>query len=384
MIRVMAVDDESPALRQVERVLRAFTGVDICGLFTDVDEFMARLHAEPVDLVLLDMEMSDSHGLQLAQSIRSIREDICIAFVTAYDEYAVDAFDADAIDYLLKPVTEERMQRTLHRCLQRQLRSEGNAGDRVGTKSVTIHCFGRFAIMTGQEPVRFRNSKSEELLAYLIHHNREPVDKAQIMEALWPGRDPVRTLANLYSTVYQLRKDMEASGLYDVIEQSKGGSRSYRLRLSPDHCDLYEYERLCGQIKSDGFDLALAERAVELYRGGYLQDHDYGWASLRKTELEFRYEEQLEEIVHAYVQLGRYRSAVPILQTWAERFPFDERIHAKMIALYLLMGSAADARKYAAHVGDEIYRKELGAVLDLDVEIIALNPHDWLNRTSDG
>ncbi len=384
MIRVMAVDDEPPALRQVERVLRTFADVHIRGLFTDVDEFLERLHAEPVDLVLLDMEMPDSHGLQLAQSIHSIRKDVCVAFVTAYEEYAVDAFGVDAIDYILKPVVEERLHRTLQRCLKRQQRSEGSPVSGIGNNGVSIRCFGRFAIMSDQQPVKFRNSKSEELLAYLMHHNREPVDKAQIMEALWHGRDPVRTQANLHSTVYQLRKDLEACGLYDVIEQSKGGSGSYRLRLSPDHCDLYEYELACRQIKSEGFDLARAERAADLYRGGYLQAHDYDWASLRQAELEFSYAELLEEIVHAYVQLKRYRSAVPVMQKWVKRFPFDERIHAKMIALHLLMGSADEARKYAAHVGEEIFRKELGAVLDLDVELIALNPYDWLNLTSDG
>ncbi|MFC5405340.1 response regulator [Cohnella soli] len=381
MIRVMAVDDELPALRQLERVLRTFADVEICGLFTDADAFLERLRIEAVDLVLLDMEMPDSHGLQLAQTIQSIREGVYIAFVTAYDEYAVKAFDANAIDYLLKPVAEERMQRTLQRCLQRQQRFPADWGEYQG---VSIRCFGRFAIMSGDQPVKFRNSKSEELLAYLVHHNREPVDKAQIMEALWHDRDPVRTQANLYSTVYQLRKDLEACGLFDVVEQSKGGSGSYRLRLSPDLCDLYKYELACRQINSGAFDLTHAERAAELYRGGYLQAHAYDWAAQRQAELEYSYAALLEKIVHTYVQLRRYRSAMPMLQKWTNLFPYDERVHTKMIALHLLMENADEARKYAAYVEEEIFRKELDAPFDADIERIALNPYEWLNRTSDG
>jgi two-component system LytT family response regulator len=384
MIRVMVVDDETPALKQAERVLRTFVDVQICGLFTDPDEFLEHLLAEPVDLVLLDMEMPDYHGLELARRIQSSKADVSIAFVTAYDEYAVDAFEADAMDYLLKPITEERLRLTLHRCLQRKQRSSGNVGSSGGKEGVSIRCFGRFAIMTDNgESVKFRNSKSEELLAYLVHHNGEPVGKVQIMEALWYGRDPVRTQANMHSTAYQLRKDLEAYGLRDTIEQSKGGAGSYRLRLSPDVSDLYEYEKSYRQCKNGAFDMAHAERAVDLYRNGYLKQHDYGWAAERQAELEFRYVELLEGIVNDYVQQKRYRNAVPIVQKWANLLPFSEHVHARMIALLLLMNHSEEARKYYDKVSSEIFANELGIVLDLNFEGIVANPNAWFDRTPD-
>ncbi|MFB9276962.1 response regulator [Cohnella cellulosilytica] len=384
MIRVMVVDDESPALKQAAQVLKTFTDVQICGLFTDIDRFMEQLSAERVDLVLLDMEMPDIHGLQLARSIQAFNPDISIAFVTAHDEYAVSAFDTDAMDYLLKPLEEERLEKTLQRFRQRRQRIIDNASDNVGAKGASIRCFGRFTLMTNDgDRVKFRNSKSEELLAYLIHYHGEQVDKAQIMEALWYGQDFIRTQANLYTTAYQLRKDLEAYGLYDVIEQSKGGGGSYRLRLSPDISDVYAYEKALQIIRSGGFDIIRAEQAAELYRSGYLKEHDYGWAEQRQTELEFSYSELLEGITNHYLQQKSYRRALQVVHKWANRYPYNESIHGKMIALLLLMNNAKEARSYYDKVSEEIFKNELGIALDLDYTTIVSNPYAMFELTPD-
>jgi len=126
MIRVMVVDEELPGLRLANQVLQRFTDVHVSGLFTDVDQFLERLSEESVDLVLLDTKMRDCHGLMLAQAIQACKENISIAFITAYAEYAAKAFDVDAIDYVLKPVAEGRLQTTLQRCRQRKKRSISN------------------------------------------------------------------------------------------------------------------------------------------------------------------------------------------------------------------------------------------------------------------
>ena len=62
--------------------------------------------------------MPGMHGLELAERINEIRSDIFIVFVTAYDSYAIDAFETEALDYIMKPITEERMKKTLERYIK--------------------------------------------------------------------------------------------------------------------------------------------------------------------------------------------------------------------------------------------------------------------------
>jgi DNA-binding LytR/AlgR family response regulator len=103
MIRIVAVDDESPALRRIGNMLETIEDVKICGLFDKPTALLeyALTEPEPIDLALLDMDMPTMHGLELAKRLLDCRPELHIAFVTAYEEFARDAFDVEALDYLL-------------------------------------------------------------------------------------------------------------------------------------------------------------------------------------------------------------------------------------------------------------------------------------------
>ncbi|WP_158602241.1 response regulator [Cohnella endophytica] len=346
MIRVVAVDDEMPALRRVGKLLEEFEEVRVCGLFDKSSALLEYALTEPeqIDLALLDMEMPTLHGLELARKLRECRPEIQIAFLTAHEEFAKDAFEVEALDYLLKPVMEEDLARTFRRLAKRS--GHDVADEYEPERGISVYGFGPFSVTSDSgEQIRFRNSKSKELLAYLHHHRGNPVSKAQIMEDLWYGRDVERTQVNLHSTVYQLRKDLEAFGLSEVIGQSKIAGGSYSLVWSPAFDDVVAYgneERLFRRTSS----LTHALRAVQLYGGGYLVGSGYGWAAPRQAELELSYTGLLEAIVDTYVRQRRYDIALNPMQKWAELLPLSGRLHAKMIALLLLMDREADAKAY--------------------------------------
>lgn len=115
MLKVMIVDDELPALKMADSVLRTFDDVNMCGMFSDPEELLESLQANSVDMVLVDMKMPGMHGLELAGRIQELRPEVFIVFVTAYDDYAVDAFETEALDYIMKPITADRMKKTLER-----------------------------------------------------------------------------------------------------------------------------------------------------------------------------------------------------------------------------------------------------------------------------
>jgi two-component system, LytTR family, response regulator len=116
MIRALIVDDEQPARDRLRRMLAEFTDVAVAGEAADGAEAMARIAELTPDVVFLDIQMPGATGLEVAASLPEPRPHI--VFCTAFDQYAVDAFELHAIDYLLKPVSRARLEKALVRVRQ--------------------------------------------------------------------------------------------------------------------------------------------------------------------------------------------------------------------------------------------------------------------------
>jgi DNA-binding LytR/AlgR family response regulator len=113
---VLVVDDEPPARRRLRRMLERIPDVSVCGEAADGVEALERIAALSPDLVLLDVRMPGLDGIELASRGAGLPP---IVFTTAYDEYALRAFDVAAVDYLLKPVRAERLRAAVVRGRER-------------------------------------------------------------------------------------------------------------------------------------------------------------------------------------------------------------------------------------------------------------------------
>jgi two-component system, LytTR family, response regulator len=107
-IRVLVADDEKAARSRLVRLLGAMGDAEIAGEAPDGAAAIAQVKAIKPDVVFLDIEMPEGSGLDVAQAVAS-KSGPAIVFVTAFDQYAVRAFDVHAVDYLLKPVAEDRL-----------------------------------------------------------------------------------------------------------------------------------------------------------------------------------------------------------------------------------------------------------------------------------
>lgn len=114
-IRAIIVDDERPAREEIKSVLQNFPEIKILGEFEDAISAFNFISENEVDVVFLDINLGDISGLKLAKDIKEFKNFPMIVFVTAYMEYAVDAFEVGAVDYILKPVDEGRLAKTLLR-----------------------------------------------------------------------------------------------------------------------------------------------------------------------------------------------------------------------------------------------------------------------------
>ncbi|WP_148573754.1 LytR/AlgR family response regulator transcription factor [Nocardioides caldifontis] len=117
-LRVLVVDDERPALDELSYLLDRDDRVGAVLTADSAAEALRVLQEEPVDAVFSDIRMPGLTGLELAQVLRRFREPPRIVFVTAFDEHAVEAFELDVVDYLLKPVREQRLAEAVRRVLE--------------------------------------------------------------------------------------------------------------------------------------------------------------------------------------------------------------------------------------------------------------------------
>ncbi len=160
MIRTLLIDDEQPARERLRQLLAAHEDVEIVGEAEDGVQAAERVAELTPDLVLLDIQMPGASGLDVAASLGRPRP--AVIFCTAYDQYAVDAFELSAIDYLLKPVNRARLAAALDRVRQTSVaRIRDRALDNVArAKGLSPTRFlarrgARFRVVPIQEVVAF-------------------------------------------------------------------------------------------------------------------------------------------------------------------------------------------------------------------------------------
>ena len=180
MMRAYLVDDERLAVERLTRLLNATGRVTIVGSATDPEAALAFLRTTPIDVLFLDIQMPGLTGFELLERLEA---DVTVVFTTAYDRYAIDAFGVNSVDYLLKPIEPERLDRALDklerfagrarpdiRALARELAAElapnrrlERIASRVGERTTVLdvarisHFASKdkltFAVVNGQEHV---------------------------------------------------------------------------------------------------------------------------------------------------------------------------------------------------------------------------------------
>jgi DNA-binding LytR/AlgR family response regulator len=115
-VKLLAVDDELPALEDLVRMLRASPAVDEVEAAASAAEALVALGDEPgFDALFLDVRMPGLDGLELARVLRRFERPPAVVFVSAFDDFAVDAFELAALDYLVKPVSRRRLDEAIER-----------------------------------------------------------------------------------------------------------------------------------------------------------------------------------------------------------------------------------------------------------------------------
>ncbi len=147
MIRAILVDDELPAIERLRKLLKSYGDLDIVGEANDGLSALTLIEEKKPDVVFLDIDMPELSGLEVAKTLGT--EGPPIIFVTAYDEYALEAFESCAIDYLVKPVNSSRLDFTIEKTRKSLLKPKGGELDSLMTKLQTNGNPSRLAVKIG-------------------------------------------------------------------------------------------------------------------------------------------------------------------------------------------------------------------------------------------
>jgi two-component system LytT family response regulator len=196
-LRVIVVDDERPARSFLVALLRSFEDVTVVGEAASGKEALAMIEKEKPDLAFLDWQMPELDGIGVVRQLRKQSMPL-IAFVTAYDEYAVRAFEVNAVDYLLKPVDKSRLRETINRAQDRMDHAEiiAEQASRVGQALDAYEAAARPPFLE-RIPVRHR----EEVVIVPVQQIASIVADGELLN--------ITTIRNERHTITYRLKDLE-------------------------------------------------------------------------------------------------------------------------------------------------------------------------------
>ncbi len=259
-MRAICVDDERIQVEDIAEMCLELPEIDEVKSFVQAKDALNWLEDHSVDLALLDIDMPEMNGITLAAAIKSRYPETAVIFLTAYSQYAVEAFSVRALGYLLKPVTKEALASDVAYALS------GKTKPLSG--HVVVKTFGNFDLYVDDELVSFRLAKSKEILAYLVDKQGSGITRAELFAAVWEDRPYDRRMQKQLDTyIRSLRETLREYGVEQIMEMKKG---ILRVRPETFTCDAYLF------YSGD-------RDTINAYRGEYMSA--YTWASMSESIL---------------------------------------------------------------------------------------------------
>jgi two-component system LytT family response regulator len=184
-MRTLIVDDETPARERLKRYLATLEGVDVIGEAQDGVQAVEMIEAQSPELVLLDIQMPGLDGFGV---VEALEDPPAIIFVTAYDQYAIRAFEVHALDYLLKPFSRERLAKAIRRA--REALAEGQD------------------LSAQLRPLLEGLAADGQYLTRLAVRDRESIRVLDVDEVDWIGIEDEQVMVHVGDQAYPVRRTL--------------------------------------------------------------------------------------------------------------------------------------------------------------------------------
>ena len=266
-MKIICVDDEPRAVKYTLSQCEQLPEISEAQGFTDAWEALDWLRDHPADLAILDINMPQIDGIAMAAQIKQLQPQTAILFLTAYKEYAFDAYAVRPTGYLLKPVSQEKLAAEVrYACGEKKAPTPAH---------IRVKTFGYFDVYVDNKPIGFKLAKSKEILAYLVDRQGAGVSRAELFAAVWEDGMYDRGMQKQLDVyIRSLRESLREYGAEEILEMEKG---TLRVRPETFVCDAYQF-------------FAGDSDAINAYRGEYMSA--YSWASMTESILSWKTSEK--------------------------------------------------------------------------------------------
>jgi len=243
-IRTFIIDDEAPARRELRFLLEGIEGVEVIGEAASGTAALKGIRESRPQLVFLDIQMPGIGGLELAQFLGELPEVPLLVFATAFDQYAVQAFEVEAIDYLCKPFGQERVARAVAKARKALLRQKAAPAPERGELCRRVPlCRGDSIVPTPPESIFYARSEEGEVVVRALDGRfRTRFTLNELEEKLAPAGF-VRTHRSFLVNINHVREVIPwFNGSYKLVlddrEKSEIPVSRYNARDLKRHLDL--------------------------------------------------------------------------------------------------------------------------------------------------
>ncbi|MBQ8947417.1 MAG: response regulator [Lachnospiraceae bacterium] len=242
-MKVMIVDDEKLSAMSLNNTVRTALNDDSeIRVFPSGEEALADRGFQP-DIAMLDIEMPGMNGLELADRLRDSFPGLIIIYVTAYSDYAMNAWNLGVDGYLLKPASIDDVRTLLDNIFAKRGMNVKNSG------RLEVRCFGKFEVFYNGEIVNFKRSRAKEMLAYLICARGARVTSGELCGVLWEDASALqRKKTYIRQYAQSMREAFSQLGIEDVLVHNRD---AYAVNTELVDCDYYRY--LNGETDQDEY-----------------------------------------------------------------------------------------------------------------------------------
>lgn len=362
MYSVMIVEDEVNILNHIYKMASSIGSFSVEGAFSKPEEALEAFRGIMPDVVFLDVEMPRTSGIELSRKMLDQKPDLWIVFLTAYSHYAVNAFEVGAIDYLMKPVMKDDLERVVKRLDKLGRRKQERANPQKEQSTFPVCCFGCFDVRdVRQQLIKWPTKRTEEVFAYFLVRQGKYVSKWELLELFWPELEENRALNNLYNTIYRIKKVLRLMPLSPQIQKMNGGYILEAKRKLSDLGQFLEFLEVMKQNKGNT-DFS-AEASLSLffsYATPLFGTRDYFWSLHVQKYAAEEYGKLCHKLLLHYYEKNQFAKGEEIIQYYAEQHIEDE----EMLQVWLRLaanwkGHETAAEKYRNWFNEKLKEAEL-------------------------
>lgn len=251
-MKTILVDDEPWSMKQFENVCSGIDAIELVGTFDSSLEAYEYAKGHRVEFALLDIEMPDMNGVELAEKLRELCPGVVIAFVTAHEEYFREFLRLRADCYVMKPYSMQDIENVLEKAILLSKRLK---------KRIFMHTFGRFDVFIDGTACDIRSRRAKELLALMVQKRGISLSPEEAMDTIWENDEFTNDSASVYrktlSTLTQILSDL---GIGEILLNMRHGRA---LDTTLFDCDYYDF------LNGD-------PQAIRSFDGEYMNQYSWG------------------------------------------------------------------------------------------------------------